>query len=313
MSNLFIGIGAWIKGHVVATVVISTVVVSGAVATPIIVNNIQEQNKPQETVKQPETNNNNNEEEQPITCKDGYELVDNECVKVENEENKVEEQPKEPTNSDKPSTNTTKPDNKPTNTEKPTETEPEQKPEPEQPKEQGLVVSGHSISYNGTSLVTVSKVATVFTLDNYIETVSYNSNAISSLPSNIKNDVANNLCKITYKGCFYSEVFDRNVPEAIKSTNNYNYQAYWLGDTAIRQQQDYKNQAESCRDQMKNGTYTYTDYNDDYCSAIDGFTAEVWNKKVAEREKWIENAKIDKGRYQNSYNDFTALWNLLTK
>ncbi len=344
MNSLFVGIGAWIKGHAVATVVISTVVVGGAVATPIIINNIEEQNKPKETEKQQEvnTNNGNAEQEKPVTCEDGYELVDNECVKIENEEkepdvnNKPQEQEK-PVNTEKPSnnnsnnnnnnnkpntnSNTTKPDNKPT----------ENKPEPEQPKEQGLTIKGHNVYYNGTSLIAVGKVATAYYQDSYIETVSYNSNAISNLSKTEKNDIVDNyLCKIMYRNCIYDVVRDKNVPDAIQRGNNYQYEVdYFEGNNgfegAILKEEKHVKLAKSCSDYIRTGVWNspyqvpsgYNQYEDlrpgEGCEIDNGYTAEAWDRKYNEYKSWLSNAKKDRDGFKKSFNDFTALWNLLTK
>lgn len=74
-------IGSYIKTHIITTVVISTVVVGGAIATPIIVNNINDnQNKTEVKEEKHE------EEVKTTTCEDGYELVDNECMEIKQEE-----------------------------------------------------------------------------------------------------------------------------------------------------------------------------------------------------------------------------------
>lgn len=74
-------IGSYIKTHIITSAVIGTVVVGGAIATPIIVNNINDnQNKTEVKEEKHE------EEVGTTTCEDGYELVDNECMEIKQEE-----------------------------------------------------------------------------------------------------------------------------------------------------------------------------------------------------------------------------------
>lgn len=104
-------VGSYIKTHVITSAVIGTVVVGGAIATPIIVNNVNDnQNKIE--VKEEK----NEEDGKTIICEDGYELVDNECIEIKQE---TQEEPKEDEtnneNTTNNNTNTSTSTNKPNN------------------------------------------------------------------------------------------------------------------------------------------------------------------------------------------------------
>lgn len=195
-------IGSYIKTHVITTVIVGTVVVGGAVATPIIVNNINDnQNKIEPEVKEP----NKQEEVETKTCEDGYELVDNECVEIKQEVEEPNEDKNtnnENTTNTNTNTNTSIPNNKPNsnknnqnnNTSKPQENKPQESKPTCNDISCKITESNRVVYYEGKILFGIK----VFQPKGYgydVDGWQYNSSLIQSLSKEDRNYVFNNYFK----------------------------------------------------------------------------------------------------------------------
>lgn len=229
-------IGSYIKTHVITTVIVGTVVVGGAVATPIIVNNINDnQNKIETEVKEP----NKQEEVETKTCDEGYELIDNECVEIKQE---VEE-PKEDKNTNNENTTNTNtnistPNNKP-NSDKNNQNNNTSKPQENKPQETKptcndisckITESNRIVYYEGKMLFGI-KVYQPYGYD--VDGWQYNSSLIQSLSKEDRNYVFNNYFKKstycstghgTATDCLRYSAIEKRLDEIIKTSNDEIYQ-----------------------------------------------------------------------------------------
>lgn len=194
-------IGSYIKTHIITTAVVGTVVIGGAIATPIIVSNIDDnQNKVNTEVKEP----NKKEEVETKTCDEGYELVDNECI-IKQE---VQEEPKEDENANNKNTPNTNKPNTNTSTTKPNNNKPSQnnnttKPQENKPQESKptcndisckITESNKVVYYEGKMLFGIK----VFQPKGYgydVDGWQYNSSLIQSLSKEERNYIFNNYFK----------------------------------------------------------------------------------------------------------------------
>lgn len=114
-------IGSYIKTHIITSAVIGTVLVGGTVTTPIIVNNVKDDNQPQqiEKVKEPgkvyEEKTIEREVQEDGTCEEGFELKDNKCIKIVKVKVSPESKKNKEKSEDKKVTNETKTENKEVN------------------------------------------------------------------------------------------------------------------------------------------------------------------------------------------------------
>lgn len=227
-------IGSYIKTHIITTAVVGIVVVGGAIATPIIINNINDnQSKTETEIREP----NKKDEVENKTCDEGYELVDNECI-IKQE---VQEEPKEnentnnenTTNTNKPNTDTsiTKPNNNKPSTNKPNTTKPqENKPQETKPTCNDIsckiTESNRVVYYNGKMLFGIK----VYTPEGWGNTHNgwiYDSSLIQSLSREDRNYIFNNYFKketycSTGKGtatdCLRYSTFERDLDKDFGST-----------------------------------------------------------------------------------------------
>ena len=211
MNNLIPVIVTWVKSHVVTTIVVSTVVVGGAVATPIIVNNVKE-SEPKVEEKQPIKE----EVKQPNDSENIEQPTEDEEQPVEDNKEQNKETQK-PDNTTKPSTE--KPNN---NNNKPGNTQPTQ---PQEEKPTGLSTSNHKVYYNGKEIVSFSVYTMKSYVGEYLPTPVYNANEISSLPSDMKQNLSKYVCEALngYQGCYYNKATERNEIYHYVQRNNMNF------------------------------------------------------------------------------------------
>jgi len=228
-------IGSYIKTHIITTAVVGTVVVGGTIATPIIVNNINDnQNKVNTEIKEP-----NKQEVENKTCEDGYELVDNECI-IKQE---VQEEPKENENdnisnntsnniSTSNNTSTTKPNNNKPSTNKPNTTKPQENKPACNDISCKITESNRVVYYEGKMLFGIK----VFQPSGYgydVDGWQYNSSLIQSLSKEERNYILNNYFKKetycdtnprTSTNCLIYSAFEERMDDLIKTSNDEIYQ-----------------------------------------------------------------------------------------
>lgn len=222
-------IGSYIKTHIITTAVVGTVVVGGTIATPIIVNNINDnQNKVNTEIKEP-----NKQEVENKTCEDGYELVDNECMEIKQEEPKENETNNEnTTNTNKPNTNTstTKPNNNKPSTNKPNTTKPQETKPTCNDISCKITESNRVVYYNGKMLFGI-KVFQPYGYD--VDGWQYNSSLIQSLSKEDRTYILNNYFKKetycdtnhrTSSNCLVYSAFEERMDDLIKTSNDEIYQ-----------------------------------------------------------------------------------------
>lgn len=222
-------IGSYIKTHIITTAVVGTVVVGGTIATPIIVNNINDnQNKVNTEIKEP-----NKQEVENKTCEDGYELVDNECMEIKQEEPKENETNNEnTTNTNKPNTNTstTKPNNNKPSTNKPNTTKPQETKPTCNDISCKITESNRVVYYNGKMLFGI-KVFQPYGYD--VDGWQYNSSLIQSLSKEDRTYILNNYFKKetycdtnhrTSTNCLVYSAFEERMDDLIKTSNDEIYQ-----------------------------------------------------------------------------------------
>lgn len=290
-------IGSYIKTHIITTAVVGTVVVGGTIATPIIVNNINDnQNKVNTEIKEP-----NKQEVENKTCEDGYELVDNECMEIKQEEPKENENTnnESTTNTNKPNTNTptTKPNNNKPSTNKPNTTKPQETKPACNDISCKITESNRVVYYNGKMLFGIK----VFQPSGYgydVDGWQYNSSLIQSLSKEDRTYILNNYFKKetycdtnhrTSSNCLKYSAFEDRMDEIIKTSKDENY--YNSSD-------EQANKDLTCIAYLQNGTIpTGYDKNtmDSMCYQEDGLAF-----------KWtIED-------FQHHYNENRRLHNLHT-
>lgn len=302
MSNLFIGIGIWIKGHIVATVVISTVVIGGAVATPIVINNMQES--------EPKV-----EEKQPI--KEEVKQPDNEKIDSPIEEEQPVEDNKEPVKEDQKPNNTKPSTEKPTY-DKSTETKPVN-PQPEiKPTEPaGLSVSNHIVYYGGKQLISFDVYKVKNAIGRYFPTPIYNENEIKNLPADIKKQVPDYVCKALegYQGCGYNAGTQRNEIYLYLHDWEYTKEAF---DRQRDERRMYANGNNSCINYFKSQQYQddlisespSQDYTD--CKVEYGYTLETYENLKAGQEiyiKYIDEDEVQWNMFKPKVKVFYKLFN----
>jgi len=288
-------IGSYIKTHIITTAVVGTVVVGGTIATPIIVNNINDnQNKVNTEIKEP-----NKQEVENKTCEDGYELVDNECMEIKQEEPKENENTnnENTTNTNKPNTNTstTKPNNNKPSTNKPNTTKPQETKPTCNDISCKITESNKVVYYNGKMLFGI-KVFQPYGYD--VDGWQYNSSLIQSLSKEDRTYILNNYFKKetycdtnhrTSSNCLKYSAFEDRMDEIIKTSKDENY--YNSSD-------EQANKDLTCIAYLQNGTIpTGYDKNtmDSMCYQEDGLAF-----------KWtIED-------FQHHYNENRRLHNLHT-
>lgn len=222
-------IGSYIKTHIITTAVVGTVVVGGTIATPIIVNNINDnQNKVNTEIKEP-----NKQEVENKTCEDGYELVDNECMEIKQEEPKENETNNEnTTNTNKPNTNTstTKPNNNKPSTNKPNTTKPQETKPTCNDISCKITESNRVVYYEGKMLFGI-KVFQPYGYD--VDGWQYNSSLIQSLSKEDRTYILNNYFKKetycdtnhrTSSNCLVYSAFEERMDDLIKTSNDEIYQ-----------------------------------------------------------------------------------------
>lgn len=222
-------IGSYIKTHIITTAVVGTVVVGGTIATPIIVNNINDnQNKVNTEIKEP-----NKQEVENKTCEDGYELVDNECMEIKQEEPKENETNNEnTTNTNKPNTNTstTKPNNNKPSTNKPNTTKPQETKPTCNDISCKIIESNRVVYYEGKMLFGI-KVFQPYGYD--VDGWQYNSSLIQSLSKEDRTYILNNYFKKetycdtnhrTSSNCLKYSAFEDRMDDLIKTSNDEIYQ-----------------------------------------------------------------------------------------
>ncbi len=219
-------IGSYIKTHIITTAVVGTVVVGGTIATPIIVNNINDnQNKVNTEIKEP-----NKQEVENKTCEDGYELVDNECMEIKQEEPKENENTnnENTTNTNKPNTNTstTKPNNNKPSTNKPDTTKPQETKPTCNDISCKITESNRVVYYNGKMLFGIK----VYTPEGWGNTHNgwiYDSSLIQSLSKEDRTYIFNNYFKKetycstgsgTATDCLRYSTFERDLDKDFGST-----------------------------------------------------------------------------------------------
>lgn len=219
-------IGSYIKTHIITTAVVGTVVVGGTIATPIIVNNINDnQNKVNTEIKEP-----NKQEVENKTCEDGYELVDNECMEIKQEEPKENENTnnENTTNTNKPNTNTstTKPNNNKPSTNKPNTTKPQETKPTCNDISCKITESNRVVYYNGKMLFGIK----VYTPEGWGNTHNgwiYDSSLIQSLSKEDRTYIFNNYFKKetycstgsgTATDCLRYSTFERDLDKGFGST-----------------------------------------------------------------------------------------------
>ncbi len=219
-------IGSYIKTHIITTAVVGTVVVGGTIATPIIVNNINDnQNKVNTEIKEP-----NKQEVENKTCEDGYELVDNECMEIKQEEPKENENTnnENTTNTNKPNTNTstTKPNNNKPSTNKPNTTKPQETKPTCNDISCKITESNRVVYYNGKMLFGIK----VYTPEGWGNTHNgwiYDSSLIQSLSKEDRTYIFNNYFKKetycstgsgTATDCLRYSTFERDLDKDFGST-----------------------------------------------------------------------------------------------
>ena len=219
-------IGSYIKTHIITTAVVGTVVVGGTIATPIIVNNINDnQNKVNTEIKEP-----NKQEVENKTCEDGYELVDNECMEIKQEEPKENENTnnENTTNTNKPNTNTstTKPNNNKPSTNKPNTTKPQETKPTCNDISCKITESNRVVYYNGKMLFGIK----VYTPEGWGNTHNgwiYDSSLIQSLSKEDRTYIFNNYFKKetycstgsgTTTDCLRYSTFERDLDKGFGST-----------------------------------------------------------------------------------------------
>lgn len=222
-------IGSYIKTHIITTAVVGTVVVGGTIATPIIVNNINDnQNKVNTEIKEP-----NKQEVENKTCEDGYELVDNECMEIKQEEPKENETNNEnTTNTNKPNTNTstTKPNNNKPSTNKPNTAKPQESKPSCNDISCKIIESNRVVYYEGKMLFGI-KVFQPYGYD--VDGWQYNSSLIQSLSKEDRTYILNNYFKKetycdtnhrTSSNCLKYSAFEDRMDDLIKTSNDEIYQ-----------------------------------------------------------------------------------------
>lgn len=225
-------IGSYIKTHIITTAVVGTVVVGGTIATPIIVNSINDnQNKVNTEIKEP-----NKQEVENKTCEDGYELVDNECMEIKQEEPKENENTnnESTTNTNKPNTNTptTKPNNNKPSTNKPNTTKPQETKPACNDISCKITESNRVVYYNGKMLFGIK----VFQPSGYgydVDGWQYNSSLIQSLSKEDRTYILNNYFKKetycdtnprTSTNCLIYSAFEERMDDLNKGSKDEIYQ-----------------------------------------------------------------------------------------
>lgn len=309
-------IGSYIKTHVITTVIVGTVVVGGAVATPIIVNNINDnQNKMETEVKEP----NKQEEVETKTCEDGYELVDNECVEIKQE---VEE-PKEDENTNNENTtntntNTSTSNNKP-NSDKNNQNNNTSKPQENKPQESKptcndisckITESNRIVYYNGKMLFGI-KVYQPYGYD--VDGWQYNSSLIQSLSKEDRTYILNNYFKketycstapSTPANCLKYSALEKRLDEIIKTSEDeiyYSKQAQTWPTNCIKYFQEGFIADGYNEDTMK--AYCTTEYgNGKYETSLEDFQ-DILNKSnnnIKINQNAINESKTYKQAYQTT-------------
>lgn len=299
MKTIIPIISTWVKSHIVTTIVVSTVVVGGAVATPIIVNNVKEsepkveEKQPiKEEVKQPEDSENI---ESPIEDK-GEQPVE------ENKEQIKETQ--KPDNTTKPSTE--KPNNNNNNNNETENTKPTQ---PQEEKQTGLSTSNHKVYYNGKEIVSFSVYTMKSYVGEYLPTPVYNANEISSLPSDMKQNLSKYVCEALngYQGCYYNQATERNEIYHYVQQNNMNF--YSIRQDRKRQIDD----AEDCINYINSPQYqedinnpnisVWTDETHTQvtmygaCNIAQGYTLKTWEKDKQTNEMYYNYIDEDERQF----------------
>lgn len=188
-------IGSYIKTHIITTAVVGTVVVGGAVATPIVINNVKENNSiVDQAQKTPD-----------LTCAEGFELINGNCTEIETEQELEEPNEDEKSNNENTinintPTSTNKPSNDKTNqnnTTKPQENKPqESKPQETKPACNDIsckiTESNRIVYYDGKMLFGI-KVYQPYGYD--VDGWQYNKSLIQSLSKEDRNYIFNNYFK----------------------------------------------------------------------------------------------------------------------
>lgn len=309
-------IGSYIKTHVITTVIVGTVVVGGAVATPIIVNNINDnQNKIETEVKEP----NKQEEVETKTCDEGYELIDNECVEIKQE---VEE-PKEDKNTNNENTtntntNTSTPNNKP-NSDKNNQNNNTSKPQENKPQESKptcndisckITENNRVVYYNGKMLFGI-KVFQPYGYD--VDGWQYNSSLIQSLSKEDRSYIFNNYFKkstycstapSTPANCLKYSALEKRLDEIIKTSEDeiyYSKQAQEWPNNCIKYFQEGFIANGYNEDTMK--AYCTTEYgNGKYETSLEDFQ-DILNKSnnnIKINQNAINESKTYKQAYQTT-------------
>lgn len=294
-------IGSYIKTHIITTAVVGTVVVGGTIATPIIVNNINDnQNKVNTEIKEP-----NKQEVENKTCEDGYELVDNECMEIKQEEPKENENTnnESTTNTNKPNTNTptTKPNNNKPSTNKPNTTKPqENKPQETKPTCNDIsckiTESNRVVYYNGKMLFGIK----VFQPSGYgydVDGWQYNSSLIQSLSKEDRTYILNNYFKKetycdtnprTSTNCLIYSAFEERMDDLNKGSKDEIYQY----DMAV-------NNYTTCIAYLQNGTL------------LEGYDKERMDHMCHQEDNLPFKYTIED--FQHKYNENRKYYNLHTK
>lgn len=183
-------IGSYIKTHIITSAVVGTVLIGGTVATPIIVNNVRDNNQPQqiEKVKEPEKVYEEKIIEQEVredgTCEEDFELKDNKCVKTV----KVEVSSESKKDEDKKVSNEIKTESKETSKPASTENKAENTCNNISCK---VSKNGRTVYYNGQMLFGV--VPTQFEMYSYTKDGwQYNRSLITSLSKEDRTYILNN-------------------------------------------------------------------------------------------------------------------------
>ena len=293
-------IGSYIKTHIITTAVVGTAVVGGTIATPIIINNVDNQNS--NVVEKAQ-------DEQELTCAEGFELINGNCTEIETEEPESTESENETeTNTDqKENSNTANNSNKTDNkisTNNNTQTNNNQTNNTSKPQESKpscndisckIIESNRVVYYEGKMLFGI-KVFQPYGYD--VDGWQYNSSLIQSLSKEDRTYILNNYFKKetycdtnprTPSNCLKYSAFEDRMDEIIKTSKDENY--YNSSD-------EQANKDLTCIAYLQNGT-TPTGYDkntmDSMCYQEDGLAF-----------KWtIED-------FQHHYNENRRLHNLHT-
>ena len=294
--NILIGIGAWIKTHIVASIVIGTVVVSGAVATPIIVNNMKDNVKveeKQEKVPSKEEEKINEDKEQ-LDEKEEKPVEENKESVNDNKSNKEDknqskEQPKK--NNSNKTENSNKVENNKTENNQPTST-----PAPT------LSIKGNAVYYGNNEVIGFNRTTPRYWSNDLISP-RINTGLINSLSREIKQDILKNyMCKAVPGGCIYDVYSGLNIP------NVYNDYAGVLKISMVEEAQK-----ESAKHQksIENAKYCIQYLNSGGTSECTEYPIDAWQRVIDQCQDIVNAEKHDTPIIQKSARDFKTMINLL--